>query len=246
MKAIHYYFIFLLLIVSGCSSGYISSSKNVPLFEKKGEAQIEAGVSTNSIFLTGNYAFSEKYALIANGSMSYYYIFGPPNRSCGGELSFFCLDAVPHRSLEAGIGRYNLLPSSKRRLEVFAGTGYGAAHSFWNYQKANYFQGFIQVNTGKRYKQVELGWSLRTAYSGFYSQNRRYRCFSGTCGYFIEHDNFQVFHLEPLFVFRTGGQRLKVSLRSGFNLAFLLSSPTSGLDTNYTILHFSTGLSYRF
>ena len=245
MKTIHYQLIFLSYLLSGCSSGYISSSKNVPLFEKKGEAQIEAGASTNSLFLTGSYAFSEKYALIANGSMSYYYILGPPNRSSCGELSLICWPSpVPHRSLEAGIGRYNLLPSSERRLEVFAGTGYGAAHSFWSYQKANYFQGFVQVNTGKKYKHVELGWSLRTAYSGFYYQQEVRSPFTGE--YIIEHGNFQAFHLEPLFIFRTSGQRLNAFLRSGFNLAFLLSSPTPGLDTNHTVLHFSTGLSYRF
>jgi hypothetical protein len=227
-------------LLSACSSAYIPSPKNVPLFEKKGEVQIEAGASTNSLFLTGSYAFSEKYALIGSGSMTYCHILGRP-LGPHGELSIYPVGDVPHRSIEAGLGRYNLFPSSEWRLEVFAGTGYGAAHSFFSDgNKQHYFQGFIQINTGKRYKHVELGWSLRTAYSGLYSQNLCFRCFSGTCGYFIEHENYQVFHLEPLFVVRTGGQHLKASFRTGFGLAF------PSVDERYLMLHLSVGLSYRF
>ena len=64
------YCIFLFVLTS-CSSAYIPSPKNMPLFEQKGELQIEAGTSTNSPFIIGSYAFSEKYAVIANGSISY-------------------------------------------------------------------------------------------------------------------------------------------------------------------------------
>ena len=93
MKIYHYILVFLL---SGCSSAYIPSSKNIPLFEEKGEIQIEAGASTNSVFAAGSYAFSEKFALIANGSMSYCYITGKPfGWSSGEPLSISFSGDVP-------------------------------------------------------------------------------------------------------------------------------------------------------
>ena len=216
---------------------YIPSPKNIPLFEEKGEVQIEVGGSTNSIFVTGSYAFSEKYALIANGSMAYSYINGKPIGRHGGEINLYPGTDVPHRSIEVGLGRYNLLPSSKRRLEVFAGTGYGAAHSYIkDNDKQHYFQGFVQINTGKRYNRTELGWSLRTAFSGFFYQE----------GFkVIEHGNCQTLHFEPLFVVRTGGQHVKASFRTGFSIPCLLSSPPGPIG-GYTLLHFSAGMSFRF
>ena len=234
MKA--YYFIFIFLI-SGCSAFYIPAPKNVPLFENKGEVQIEAGASTNSIFATGSYAFSEKYAMAGNGSVAYSYIVDKPVRSTN-ELTIFLGGDVAHRSMELSIGRYNLLPSSERRLEVFAGTGYGVAHSLYSHENVNYLLGFVQVNTGKRRKYVETGWSLRTAFSGFQNEHGYYRGNE----FVIDHNNYQAFHFEPLFVIRAGGQQLKMAFRSGLNYVFFLSP----LNDGYLQIHLSIGLNYRF
>jgi len=241
MKA--YYFIFLIFIVS-CSSAYIPSPKNVPLFENRGEVQLEVGTSTNSLYLTGNYAFSEKYAMITNGSISYPAIAGHSLSHINGLMTYFDGD-TPHYAFEAGIGRYNLLLTSTRRLEIFAGAGYGSSnYNFTKYPHQRYFQGFVQANIGKRYQYADIGWSLRTAYSDFLE-------------IFIEHINYQVFHIEPLFVVRVGGQYMKWFFRCGINLAFPLSSNSNihlpslsrshlFSDTGYTIFHFSTGMSFRF
>jgi len=242
MKVYQHIFLFLL---TGCSSAYIPSPKNIPLFEKKGEVQIEACASTNSIFATGSFAFSEKYALIANGSMAYCYILGRPIRSYN-ELTIFLDGDVPHRSVELGLGRYNLSLLPEWRLEIFAGTGYGAAHSFFgNDNKQHYYQGFMQLNTGKKYKHAEIGWSYRMVYSGFYFKNGYYRDpHSGE--YIFGNGNYQALHLEPLFVVRTGGQRLKVSFRAGLNLAYPVSSSSKSANFEHTLLHLSAGLRYRF
>jgi len=259
MKTSHY--LFLLFFISGCSSAYIPSPKNVPLLEKKGEIQIEAGASTNSIFATGSYAFSEKYALITNGSMSFQNILQSLylDSGGGGVDSYYLpigFSDVAHHSVEAGIGRYNFLPFSDRRLELFAGAGYGGAHTLSEHDKVSNFQCFMQVNTGKRHRRFEQGWSLRTAISGFHYQHGYYKSQFDENGNYtgnrliIEHGNYQALHLEPLLVIRTGGQRLKVSFRTAFNLAFPLSSPsgikTFGIDRGYTVLHFSVGMNYRF
>ena len=248
--------IFCIFLLTCCSSAYIPSAKNVPLFENKGESLIETGASTNSFYLNGSYAFSEKYAVIANGSISYPALVGKPIIKYN-ELTIFREGNVQHYSFETGIGRYNLLPPSNRRLEVFAGAGYGLKKSFWNNNnEQNYFQGFVQANIGKKYKHSEIGWSLRTAYSGFQYQHGYYKSQFDENGIYqgsqliLEHESYQTFHLEPLFVIRVGGQQLRWFARAGFNLAFPLSSTslieTLGVDKGYTIFHFSTGLSFRF
>ena len=235
--------IFFFLLAS-CSSSYIPSSKNVPLFEKKGEIQMEAGASTNSLYLTGSYAFSEKYAVIANGSVSYPALAGKPIRGYN-ELTIFTDGDVPHHFFEMGIGRYNLLSSSKRRLEVFAGSGYGMAYDYFSKDyKSHYFQGFMQVNAGKIYNHVEIGWSLRTVYTGFKYQYGYYISGSYPNEYIIKHANYHALYIEPLFVIRVGGQHLRWFAKSGFNLGIPLSSFSNSID--HTIFHISTGVSFRF
>ena len=241
----------IVLLLVGCSSVHIPSPKNIPLFENKGEAQIETGVSTNSLYLAGNFAFSEKYAIIANGSISYPAIAGQSIVHYD-ELTLFLEGDIPHYSFEVGVGKYNLLPSSKRRLELFAGAGYGmSSYNFTKYPNQNYKQCFIQVNTGKRYNYLEVGWSLRSAFSGFHHQYG----VSDKDKYGIEHEKYHAIHLEPLFVIRVGGQRVRWFARTGFNLAFPLSSNSlietfvinkGYVNKGYTMFHFSTGISYRF
>lgn len=76
----------------------------------------------------------KKYALIVNGSLSFrnfseWYDFGPDWGYSEWQILHLPEGAFTHHSIEAGSGRYNLLPSSSRRLlEVFAGAGYGNAN----------------------------------------------------------------------------------------------------------------------
>ena len=196
-----------LLLLTGCASEYIPSSKNIPLFEKKGEVLLEAGVSTNSAHLNGSYAFSEKYALIANGNISYTAIAGQYIRSYN-ELTIFTDGDIPHYAFEAGIGRYNLITSSERRLEVFAGAAYGKSpYNFTDYPNLRYLQGFLQINTGNRRKYLETGWAFRSAYSVF--QKTYFERTDNWNEYTLAHKNHPIFHLEPMFVVRVGGQHVK-------------------------------------
>ena len=246
MRSVYFSFIFL-LILSSCSSVYIPPSKNVPLFEKKGEVQIESGLSTNSIFATGSYAFSEKYALIANGNLSFrnfspFYDLSDILRRSDYSLIWMFNEKLACRSFESGLGRYNLLTSSSKwRLETFAGAMYGESRSDWHFQN-KHLQGFFQVNIGKRSQYDEIGWSSRIAYSHFSSEQE--------WGTDIIYANFNAFHIENLFFLRFGGEHFKVILRYGFNLvypsSFYSSFKNFSIDRGYSILHFSVGLTYRF
>jgi hypothetical protein len=250
MKAGHYFFTISLFALFGCSSAYIPSPKNVPLFEEKGEIQIEIGASTNSLYLTGSYAFSEKYALSVAYSESFSSIFKFSYLRSGTELNFGLIpDPTPNRLFEVSVGRYNLLPeSSNRLLEVFAGLGYGMAYDhFWKDNKTRYFQCFVQVNTGKKHEKNKVGWGLRMAYSNFHNQYER--C-NDECN--VVHRYFQTLHFEPMLVLRGREGNLQINFRVGFNLFVPLpiSKPKAGLDSyiwiSAMLSHFSLGASYRF
>jgi len=256
MKTCYYLFLFLL---SGCSSAYIPSPKNLPLFEEKGEMQIEAGISTNSIFAAGSYALTDKYALIANGCLSLanfskIYDFGSdwwPSP----EFNIFPFPdgEFAHRSVEAGFGRFNRQPSSIWKREIFTGIGYGAAEEGKDW-KNRYLQSFVQTNIGRRWKYFELGWSFRMAGSYF---NYKYpvRVCTPGCSDEIRYKNFGVVHAEHITMIRFGGEYLKGFIRGGVNLAVPLSLSSDeykiiwlsrGGFWNFSMYHVSVGLSYRF
>ena len=241
--------------MSGCSAVYIPSPKSVPLLKEKGEIQIEAGLSTNSIFTTGSYAFSEKYALTANGNLSLLNFL--PMRDLGdlrpppsdGQTIYIQGDEVVHRSIEAGLGRYNLLQASGRRLEIFAGAIYGEADNYGLFQ-SKYLQGFLQANIDRKNKvnRNEGGLSFRIAFSNFDCIET-----SNNANYMPKHKNFNIFHVDYLFWFSKFffDEHLKLNVRYGLNLAFyspLGSSPFEiyNYDGGFSVLHLSIGLSYCF
>ena len=237
MKPARYCFFVCLPLFTGCASVYMPSPASIPLFEEKGETQIEAGVSTNSIFVVGNYAFSEKYALIANGNLSFY--------NFSSDLTIYPFYDVAHRSIETGLGRYNMIQNFKLPLEIFTGIRYGNADRFTEARledKMWYLQSFIQVNFGKRSKYNEIGSSSRVAFSyiSFAEMERKSSD--------IFYTDFSSLHLEQLCFFRFGGEHLKVTIRVGMSIMYPLFSYTSNkFDSELIIhLHHSVGLSYHF
>ena len=233
---------------------YISSPKPSPLFEEKGEIQIETGTSVNSPFVIVCYAFSEKYALIASGSLSYRNFMTVYERPYV-EFDIFPFPdgAFAHRAVELGIGRYNMRPSSRQKLELFTGTVYGNANEGKDL-KNNYYQGFVQANIGNRKKYFELGGSLRLAFSLFDYKSPERDYSNGFRRDYILHKTFEVAHIEPLFFMKFGGKHLKGCFRVGGNVAipFLSSSNyekiwrDGDIKKNYTMFHLSVGLSYSF
>jgi hypothetical protein len=260
------YILFLAIpvLLQSCSSMYIPAVRSIPLLEDKGEFQAEAGASTNSVYVNGSYAFTDKIAASINGNMSYgnfsnrYDVFtrkdeAPPS---GGYL-FSPTDRrgkFSHCYGEVSMGRINMLsttfPLKPMKLEAFGGMGMGRATDIDrfnndNQYKTDYYSLFGQGNFGFKLRYFEVGASLRLAYSHLnYTADR--------------HDHYQskfdVVHIEPMFFGRGGTKKLKAVFRIGLNFAKTINpneeyAEYRGLDSegdvNHTFFHFSIGVSYR-
>lgn len=273
-KSLYYLvFVTVLLFLSACSSMYIPAMPSLPLLEKKGDAQIEFSASTNSIRLSGNYAFSKKIALMVDGNLSYknftnyYDIFTKEDhvKSSGWFTSDY--GEFAHKYAELGIGWYNILkkPGSfhnKLKLEVFGGIGYGIAKDQKNepfplQYEANYYTGFIQANMGIAFNEkFTLGWGLRLANS-YYDYSYQ----TVQIDHYPDHEifthliSFSLLHIEPMVMFRAGKHALKFIGQVGPSLTYTLQSldrlinPEVGIDDGYvnkTGFHLSVGIHYTF
>jgi len=250
------------IVLQSCSSMYIPATRSIPLFEKKGEFQAEAGISTNSIYANSSYAFTDNFAASINGNLSY------GNFSNRYDLFTHKKDEPPsdlwwpdtrgdfsHRYAEVSVGKINMLPTFPMRLEVFGGIGMGRATDIDHFNndnryKTDYYAFFGQGNFGFKKQLFEAGISIRLAYSYFnYTANIYSRD--------LYQREFGVIHAEPMLFARVGTERLKFVYRLGVNLA-LTMDPTEeytgyneyrGLHDqgklSHTIFHISIGMSYR-
>jgi hypothetical protein len=249
---------------------YIPAVRSIPLLDRQGEFQGEAGVSTNSAYLNGSYAFSDNIAASVSGNLSYgnfteyydifTYKYGPPPK---GSLAAYFSDSntkgqFSHRYGEVSVGRINMLQrSTSRKLELFGGVGKGRAtdvdylNSAERQYQADYFSFFGQGNFGLKKRIVETGISLRLAFSAFNYDVTQY-----DNNEVIPSNTFQAFFLEPMGFTRIGGENVKVVFRYGFNIALNNSmgdfyryrgfdAPIGSYDWEHTFFHFSIGLSYR-
>jgi hypothetical protein len=250
---------------------YIPYTTNIPLLKDKGEAQVELTASTNSLHLSGDYAFSKRYALMINGGLSYknftnrYDIFtnNTPHESSSEVMSVDLSDwgEFAHKYGEIGLGRYNIL-LRKMKLEVFGGVGYGIATDnasssigSLNYD-ANYYLGFAQINFGKTRNKFDFGWALRLA-STFYDYTYQIDPSSD----YPEHNNglpqnttFSMIHVEPLAFLRFGSEKIKFVGQLGIALSKPIHS-LGDLDVNRGIyngyvkttnFHITIGVNFKF
>lgn len=260
----------LLLFLSACSSIYIPSMPSLPLLEEKGDAQIEFSASTNSLRLSGNYAFSDKYAVIVNSYLSYknftnhYDIF--TKEDSDRESIFFVTNygEFANKYAEIGIGRYNIiqkdsLARKRFKFEIITGMGYGhATDQKWGtplQYEAKYYLGYVQPNIGLTINTFEFGMGLRLA-SSFYDY--RYQTYSSNSGQnkeiLSQNTKFTMFLVEQMVMLRFGGENFKFVLQGGVSLPFTLQSldginPEWGIidgNVNSTYVHFSIGINYKF
>ena len=242
---------------------YIPAVRSIPLLEKKSEFQGEAGISTNSIYANGSYAFTDDVAVSINGNLSYgnftnrYDLF--THKDAKEPTGFFdppdLRGMFVHRYGEMSVGKINILPKFPMKLEIFGGAGMGRAtdvvsNSLYNHNgnyKTDYYSFFGQGNFGLKKQKVEAGASVRIAFSMFdYAYNRN----NINDEYFFQ-TRFSNVSLEPMLFARIGGEKLKAVLKIGLNLMPPMSHNKESLQDyrglyglGYTVFHYSIGLSY--
>ncbi len=248
------YLYLLPLFFSSCSSMYIPSMPNAPLFTEKGDAQIETSVSTTSLQASAGYAFSDGYSLLVAGNLSFgnvcnYNDLFTEKEYESANNSYLSIDLTTHgryshRNSEIAVGKYNLLHNDKWILEAFIGGGYGRAidKDFSN----KYAVGFVQADLGQRIGILDWGTVCRlsSTFHNYTGIDKNDKSFS---------NNFTLFHIEPMAFVRIGGDHFKFIHRAGLSLPIKTSAyrdtENTVADKDYsrtTMLHISFGVHYTF
>jgi hypothetical protein len=266
-------FLTIPIVLQSCSSIYIPATRSIPLLEKKGEFQGEAGISTNSIYANGSYAFTNNIAASINGNLSYRnfsnrydaftdkyeppptsssYLFGPPPDRRG---------KFSHRYGEVSVGKINMLPNIlsvlPMKLEIFGGMGIGRATDIDQFKddnryKSDYYAFFGQGNFGIKHRIFEAGGSIRLAYSHFNYTADIYDYWKSE--YVLYQKKVDVLHAEPMLFARVGKGNLKFVARIGVNFVATINPNNEYPDLrgfygsgklNPTTFHLSLGISYR-
>ena len=240
------------MILTSCASLYIPTGNNIPFLEEKHEAQIEVGTSTNSLYLMSAFAITDKWAVMANGTLSFYnfsntYAMFPSSE--GGYWSPGSDDKYAHSYGELAFGRYNLMNSKVFKLEAFAGGGYGYASDshFKEVPKHDnkYFNVFIQGNIGHKHpfsrnRTLEVGGALRLAYTHYaetfhYTQSKTTKHLNGI-------------HLEPTLFIKAGSEMVRGVFKLGICPTGIFGEDrfTAYVDDRYsTFFHASLGINIK-
>ena len=258
-------FLILPIVLHSCSSMYIPAVRSIPLLEKKGDFQGEAGVSTNSVYMNGSYAFTNDIAASINGNLSfrnftnYYDVFTHKEEPAPHGGGFFSpVDTrgkFEHRYGEVSVGKINMLsPSKSLKLEIFGGVGMGRATDADSYlYQSDYYSFFGQGNFGFKKPVIEAGVSMRLAYSVFNYTVNQY-----DNNNVLFQNTFNAFHLEPMLFARMGRGNVNFVFRLGLNLALNnvvmdefknyrgFDAPVGMNGWEHTFFHVSIGVSFRF
>ena len=148
--------IFLVFILSSCSSIYIPSVPNTPMLTTQGEIAAGAHISLKGNFnFNSAYAVSNHFAVLANGA----FLQNEKDKK-----------DIKHKMIEIGGGYFKTFgPENNRILEIYAGLGSGKSDRLFreldanknilsiDHQKANYDKKFIQVNySSKKVDNLKL------------------------------------------------------------------------------------------
>ncbi len=247
----------IIVLLVSCSTMYVPSNSSAPLHEEKGEKQIEVALSSIGAHVAGNYAFSDNYALMLNGHLSYknftgfYDIWDATGTDFSNNFQEFA-----HRYGELGIGRYGII-KTRMKLEVFTGYGYGVAFedekllsgTNVNYD-TDYHLGFLQINFGYRSDFISAGGGLRFAFSNF---NLRYP---------VDYDepieyttlDYNNFHIEPFAFVKVGKGKIKFVYKFNLSLVYNYNIPDDlnlkyGINSGsmvHTPINIHLGINYNF
>ncbi len=248
-------------LLTSCSSMYIPSAGNTPLLSEKNELQAEASLTTNSLQLSADVAFTDHIAGMANMNFSYgnftnyYDIYTSKDKDSSALADLTNFGKFNNRTYELGVGYFNMFNSEKFKTEAFLGFGYCHATDIDDSKSkktqeydSKYFSTFAQINTGFTFKYCDLGLGVRfapTFHSFAWEENELSQHKSGT-------EKFTMFHIEPIAFIRAGSERVRFVAKAGFSSPIYTKSYDKAKDNscnpnyiNTTLFHFSMGVNVR-
>ncbi len=215
------------MLLAGCAI-YNPKPTGIALITAKKELKVDAGVSAiPSAYANLSYGLTKALAIQAFGSLEpahcYYF------QGAGGFYKGYANHAV---------------------LEVYVGYGFGYGYVYKDAVPGslygNYQQYFTQVNFGfahLSFAHMEVGAGLKSGVLHASLTNRNYYGFYSETGpfYTLSYNNWL---LEPDFMIRLGGERLKVSLNAGF--CRMNKIPPSARVVPFAPVNIALGLHYIF
>jgi hypothetical protein len=165
-------YIFLLLVVTSCSTVYMPNTRNVPLFRAQGEAQVSGYLCSGGFEGQLAYAFTDNFAVIgsyAYGTQKNTYTNNSTTPSTTIDYDW------KNSNGQVGLGYYDRTRNA--RFEIFMGMGFGQGTSLDQYSffglnnnvvatgKKTYY--FIQPSIGTNNQNFNLIFTPRFAYQTF-------------------------------------------------------------------------------
>src|SRR4030095_5082400 len=147
------------IIFNSCTTVYVPSEVNTPVF--KGKNEFRAGVSygNSGLNVQTAYSFTDHLGLIASGS----YI---NSKNSNGSLY--------QKYGEFGIGYFKMLKKNNINFEVFTGIGFGNAHSTDHSfselsESGKYYKIFLQPDMTLMAGGIDIAFAIRFHYLGYTS-----------------------------------------------------------------------------
>lgn len=233
--------IFWLIITvscSGCASVYVPSARNVPLFTKRGQFQIQTsfgnGTNANAAYALTNHIAVSAGAMYANNKL------------------LLKNDWRIHQSAEVALGIYGT--KKKTTFELFGGYGIGDGHGeevifgwffFSNSReiaKASYKKYFIQPSVGFTHKRLQFVGTVRISRIDFNAIE-----VGAVGGQFYDVREKSFISFEPSFTLKLYPIRVyqpfHVFWQVGFNV---IDDPKDNIEFRYSLLHYGIGIGLKF
>ncbi|MDX9905668.1 MAG: hypothetical protein RBS55_03675 [Bacteroidales bacterium] len=217
---------FLTIMLSGCIV-YHTQTTDIPLINHKNDLRIDAGASiVPSVHATISYGLTDKVAIQGFGTI-------------GTDDRYY---------FQAATGLYKNNTNS-RVLELYGGFGYGYGNAYRDANPGNllgdYQLYFVQLNYGKIANELsnfEIGFGIKAGYLHSNLTDRNYyKWISETGPYITYHDESLL--IEPVGFIRTGGKKLKFSVKLGGTLIQKFTNSDKSIP--YDFINLGLGINFR-
>jgi hypothetical protein len=212
-------------MMTGCCV-YHPQTTDIPLIKEKNDLRIDAGISfIPTIHTTVSYGLTKKIAIQTFGSIG------------SDERKYFHIAPGIYKDF----GNHIV-------MELYGGAGYGYGNAYKDANPGNMYGNyqlyFLQYNFGRystKSGHFDFGFGMKTGYFHSNLTDQNYYSRGPENGPLITYKENSIL-VEPLAILRTGGEKVKFSLKAGGCQIFKLAHP----DIYIPSLRFNVGLGINF